>query len=381
MIQNEQSDRIPELDGLRGLAILLVMFYHIIQLANDLTNSTFLRSLDKLVAMGWVGVDIFFVLSGFLITSILLRTKQNKGYFTKFYARRILRIFPLYYIIITIIFVVVPLFDLSNASSLRAVWLWHYTFTSNWGNAFNLIPIWFYIGPTWSLAIEEQFYLLWPSVVYLSNRRKLFFLSVSIIALSLVIRLVLLKFVVGWPIVLRFIYFSSFTRLDGLCVGALIAIAFQYEHWKQNLHRFAWPVLGISITGIVACAITGSVSPFVRNFYLDSWGYTFLAFAAGALIVLVTTLPDHNIIRRLFRNRIFTFLGKYSYSMYLIHVPIIYVLWNYMTGIGRKSAQAWITFVGLSFGLIILGAIITWHLVEKPMLNLKIYFEYEKPGV
>src|SRR5689334_19089521 len=97
-IFSSEANRTPELDGVRGLAILFVMIYHIITLAKYLTDNTFLRSLVDSVSVGWIGVDIFFVLSGFLITSILLKTSAGPDYFRNFYVRRILRIFPLYYL-------------------------------------------------------------------------------------------------------------------------------------------------------------------------------------------------------------------------------------------------------------------------------------------
>src|SRR5690349_4268171 len=109
MNQNENADRIPELDGVRGLAILMVLIYHLTIEAAGYFKNPVIDVINTVSQMGWIGVDVFFVLSGFLITSILLRTKKEKDYFKKFYARRILRIFPLYYVAITVIFLFLPL--------------------------------------------------------------------------------------------------------------------------------------------------------------------------------------------------------------------------------------------------------------------------------
>src|SRR5690349_19538707 len=96
----EATNRVPELDGVRGLAILMVLFYHTLIRADNLTSSDFLHALTSPARIGWAGVDLFFVLSGFLITSILLSTKAKPNYFKNFYVRRILRIFPLYYVVV-----------------------------------------------------------------------------------------------------------------------------------------------------------------------------------------------------------------------------------------------------------------------------------------
>ena len=146
MPHTNYTDRIPELDGVRGLAILMVLFYHIARLNPATVDLPIFKTILRVAEMGWAGVDVFFVLSGFLITSILLRTKSGTGYFKKFYARRILRIFPLYYTTITIIFLFIPLFNPEQAESTRAMWPWYYLYIQNWGNAFNLIPTSFYIG-------------------------------------------------------------------------------------------------------------------------------------------------------------------------------------------------------------------------------------------
>jgi peptidoglycan/LPS O-acetylase OafA/YrhL len=267
--------------------------------------------------------------------------------------------------------------SLGSAQPTQAAWLLFMVYLQNW--AYIPVPkLSFLLSATWSLAIEEQFYILWPSIVYFLDRRKLFFVSGGILLFSLAARLILMRFASHWLLLERFLYFGSFTHLDGLCVGALIANAFQSDALKQKLARFALPILGIALAAMtVIVLINPDVAPTGTNAYLITWGYTLLALISGALIVLLTTLSESNILRRIFRNRILIFFGKYSYSMYLIHLPIASVLWFKFMDIGRNSGLAWLTYVALSFGLTILGSLLTWHLLEKRALGLKKYFEYD----
>ena len=279
-MENQQTEnRVPELDGLRGLAILLVMLFHILPESIKLTKNPLFGLLARSVSMGWVGVDIFFVLSGFLISSILLNTRDHPHYFRNFYARRILRIFPLYYLVIGTIFIFLPILSPDLASVQQPTWPYYVFYVQNWFTiptliTSNLYSISLYFGPAWSLAIEEQFYLIWPALVLLLSRRKLAFLSIAIVILSLAARLLLVQFDNSWKYLQHFIYYGSFTRFDGFSVGALIAIAFRSEQWKRFFSHFAWPVFLVSVAGMIAIVINNSdVDPLGKNYWLNTWGY------------------------------------------------------------------------------------------------------------
>src|SRR5262249_4475877 len=165
------------LDGLRGLAIALVVFYHTTNYA--MARSAFDRALTVLPSLGWSGVDLFFVLSGFLITGILLRARQSPTYFRSFYARRVLRIFPLYYAVLVLLLLIVPRIGVLSpfdgfwnaGASRQGFWYWLYL--SNLKVA--LAGAWQHrvLDITWSLAIEEHFYLLWPLAVRRCSERTL----------------------------------------------------------------------------------------------------------------------------------------------------------------------------------------------------------------
>lgn len=392
MQQQEVQNRVSELDGIRGLAILIVFFYHLIVFASGLANSHVLRSpLVKLVDIGWIGVDIFFVLSGFLITAILLKTRGETHYFRNFYARRVLRIFPLYYLVAVVVYIFLP-FILVKGEILAVVqtsWPFSMLYLQNWlyipkvSHYFDAgTPA--FLGPTWSLAIEEQFYLIWPTVVYFFDRRKLFILSVMILVFAFLTRVFLFFFARSWVSLEEFIHFSTVTRFDGFCVGALIALAFESEEWKQKISRFGWPILLCSLAGWIGITIAtnNNLSVLAKNPYKNIWSYLLLALGSGALVVLALTQQPQSRIRIFFRNPILVFWGKYSYAIYILHIPIILILLKIMRDLGYRGDIAWFVFIVLGCTLTILCSLTTWHLLEKHVLKLKKYFasESEKAG-
>src|SRR5215468_1062806 len=202
------QQRLPQLDGIRGIAILVVILH------NESVKYPFLY-LDRLFTNGWMGVDLFFVLSGFLITGILLDTKQSNGYFKNFYARRCLRIWPLYYSSIFLMFVIIPFLRPSDGHAIfqRSGPWWAFPFyLQNFlipdpAGAAGLL------GVTWSLAIEEQFYLIWAIFVRFFSPRLLSRIAVCTICISPVLRLFLASYGVN-------LYSNTFSRLDGLMAGA-----------------------------------------------------------------------------------------------------------------------------------------------------------------
>src|SRR5271163_421935 len=204
--------RLRQLDALRGLAVLLVLLHN-----TDRYPSLHLQWISS---NGWMGVDLFFVLSGLLITGILLDTKRSEGYFTNFYARRCLRIWPLYYSALLFMFVIVPLLHPSegqNVFGARSSPWWAYPlFLQNF-----LVPVptnsTGLLGVTWSLAVEEQFYLVWPLVVRFCTEAQLRKIAIAVVCLSPVLRFYLSLHQVN-------IYSNTFCRLDGLMAGALLAI-------------------------------------------------------------------------------------------------------------------------------------------------------------
>ena len=216
--------RVEALDGLRGFAILAVVAFHAMFLDVGLLGGARPAPTDvypTLALLGWCGVDVFFVLSGFLITGILLRSKGAPGYFRNFYARRALRIFPLYYLVVGLL-----LFGLgrpATSGAEKASYLLYYQnvrYALVGEGSFDAARL-----VTWSLAIEEQFYLVWPTVVWLCSRRALVGVCIAVVVGAIALRLWLLA---GG---LHTTHFLTPCRLDTLAVGALLALLPPPPRW------------------------------------------------------------------------------------------------------------------------------------------------------
>jgi peptidoglycan/LPS O-acetylase OafA/YrhL len=213
-----ESPHLPGLDGIRGLAILLVMFSHFIVVGENHGDGT--HPFHRLLLSGYLGVDLFFVLSGFLITGILVDARSRPHYFRTFYMRRALRIFPLYYGLLAVAYLSVPLLSPEDAPLLTGAdspW-WYWLYASNIGMAVKgnwlTSPTWFSLGHFWSLAVEEQFYMVWPFVVFLTKTRWLYRLCAVLVLSS--------PFVMAW---LHFeigqlgTYVSTLGRVGSLAAG------------------------------------------------------------------------------------------------------------------------------------------------------------------
>jgi peptidoglycan/LPS O-acetylase OafA/YrhL len=361
---------IPALDGLRGIAILLVLLFHMDQVRG--TNL-----LDRIVfgafSHGWVGVDLFFVLSGFLITGILLDAKDTPLYFRNFYARRALRIFPLYYAVITLYLVILPRFAPNfsahyghHAPHPILFWLYlsNHAFLHGSGGVLN---------PTWSLGVEEQFYLVFPLIVFLLSRRALMRLCPVLIALALAIRCTLLArhmplFYLGLP---------TPCRVDSLAVGALIACAARDPRGLRMLTPWLKPIAIAAAIGLIA------ITSFQRRLGYEQgelrWaiGLGFIAILAGCLLLLALTTPPTSLLHRLLTRRWLMAFGKYSYALYLLHAPIleiilgkVYPLHRFLA-IGNSQLPGQIIFAAICFPTFFAAAFLSWHLFEKHFLTLK----------
>ena len=289
--------RLPQLDGIRGIAVLLVIFHN--------ESTKFLSPhWGSVFANGWMGVDLFFVLSGFLITGILLDTKHSDGYFKNFYARRTLRIWPLYYSLIFFMFVILPFLRPAEAPTIfeRSSPWWAYPlYLQNFlvsvpANAVGLL------GVTWSLAIEEQFYVVWPLVVRCCSSVLLGRIAVSVICLSPLLRL----FLASQGVIL---YSNTFSRLDGLMAGALLAIVARSADFIPS--RFlgkAWMVLFIATPLAV---LTEAVNA--------RWIVFSMSAVASASLVYLSLYSEHTWLQGALRNRVLVYTGTISYGLYLIH--------------------------------------------------------------
>ena len=376
------ENRIKELDGLRGVAVVLVMALHLFKRAAYFTEHPVLETFTQFTTVGWVGVDIFFTLSGFLITSILLRSKTGEHYFRNFYVRRALRIFPLYYAAIAFVLFFAPKVEEEFTTQLGTVLPVMLLYQQNWALMFDGFYITQYLGITWSLAIEEQFYLIWPFIVYKLDREKLIKFSIGYIAVSFIARTL---GILLWSDVAQastFFYYTSFARFEEMLFGGLLAVFLTYDGAKEKVRRFAVPVFLISFTIFVALhilSLPGSPHPEHASVPLTIGGYTTAALFTLGLIGVFITYPPRNILRLIFGNPVLTFLGKYSYSMYLFHMTAVLILLDVFW---RSELRGWKPFVlypVTTYIATVIIALLTWHLLEKHVLGLKKYFEYKNP--
>lgn len=289
---------IPELDGLRAIAILAVTAYHV--------RFVFSGVPRLLANCGWVGVDLFFVLSGFLITGLLLKSKGQPGYYQNFYARRCLRIWPLYFAVLLGAF---GWWYLANGGHPGPSPAWPYfAYVQNLA-----LPNfgWRPLVPTWSLAVEEQFYLVWPLVIALAPRRVFKGLLVSILIASPLVRTAVFAATGTW----HFVYTDTFCRLDGLALGGLLAV--DMMEGALTPHRLRW-IGGIAgaLGGVAACWLILPTSDESQGSVL-----LFSMIALSGVGLLALALSGLPVLSRLLTLRPLRFTGKISYGLYLLQFP------------------------------------------------------------
>ena len=367
------ASHIPGLDGLRGVAILLVLVHMLNMLEVQHGMSAYLWS--RVSQIGWTGVQLFFVLSGFLITGILLDTQRSKNYFPAFYGRRTLRIFPLYFSVLTLAFVILPW--LGNVPPSIAidqhhqVWLW--TYLSNWAAIFDQGSKAF--PHFWSLALEEQFYLLWPLLVRSRSPEQCLRFCLAIAAIALAIRCVL----AGAGVSDDLIYENSFCRMDALAFGGAAAAALRIPAWNARLlamHDRC--LLWGGMLGLFGLLVT-------RGFWTGtlvgiSIGYTIVALTSTLVLLAIVGAEASGASGwvRIFRWRPLRAMGKYSYAIYIFHKPLHDLAGKPLLKALRLdvsqsvilSAGYMTVTIACSFFL----AFCSWHLLEKRFLHMKRFF-------
>jgi peptidoglycan/LPS O-acetylase OafA/YrhL len=357
--------RLPALDGVRGLAILLVIA-HNAALFPDAGGGV-VRLASVAAGASWVGVDLFFVLSGFLITGILLDHRREDDYFRTFFLRRMLRIFPLYYATLFVAFAVLP--HLTHLAHLapdgrNQIWLWAYL--DNWtGPLGRDTPAFPHF---WSLAVEEQFYLLWPVVVWLLAPRRLLAACAGLTVVALLARVGLRLAGANHQLV----YEWTICRMDGLVIGAVVAVLLRrpgFRAWADtHLSRLAGVALGLFVTGLLLTRGYPRIT--LRS---QTFGYSILdvTFGVFILVVVLQDLRGRGLLRRLLAARPLRSVGTVSYGMYVFHTPI------------KRFAEAHLAHpdaIGPAWGLAYLvaiaavsyvAALASYHLFEKRFLALR----------
>ena len=354
------SRRIHQLDGLRGAAIAIVLIYHYLNFAVDGGAPRFLRFLLRPVSLGWSGVDLFFVLSGFLIGGILLDARESSNYFRVFYRRRICRIFPLYFaFLVTVLiaghFAHAPLEAMFKP---KIPWLALATFSQNFWMAMHVNFGAIAVAPTWSLAVEEQFYLTLPAVIYFVRGRRLMWVLAGGIVLAPVIRLVM---VLASPRLSAAVYVLLPCRMDSLLFGVMAAYLLrQPGGWEfaRAHRRHLWTAAEILTAICVLFSFRSSaIDPLTMLVGYDCIGLFYAC-------VLVLSLVDDGLARAL-QAKWLMGLGAIAYCVYLIH-PLFFGLTSAVLG-AYPNGGALSAVVGLLMTIAV--AKISWRWFEKPLVR------------
>lgn len=366
--QLRQSKHFPALDGLRGLAILLVILHN----ADASSADGWTWPLNVTAHAGWIGVQLFFVLSGFLITSNLLDAQGSTNYFRSFFARRVLRIFPLYFGVLFAALVVLPTVVSVPADTIvshdNQVWLW--AFLVNWtqpfGHGVQSFPHF------WSLAVEEQFYLLWPFLVHERSSTRVWQLCLLAMAAAFVIRCAMVLSNAKPEMV----YMFTVCRMDALAAGAACAALLRTSLGAALVDRHSGVLWMIGSAIVLAGALATGLYAIYDVRTLTA-GHTLLS-VGFALLVLGGVAPANrfnSLYQQLLSHPVLRSIGKYSYGIYVFHMPIIVLLGEpllpHLRQIGSVHALVYPLTIGL---LSYCVALASYRFYESQFLKLKRHF-------
>jgi peptidoglycan/LPS O-acetylase OafA/YrhL len=375
------------LDGLRGIALLMVVAFHSalygglgrVCLFHELPaglpdcRARVAQVVWSVATQGKFGVELFFVLSAFLMTTVLIETRNAATYFSSFYARRFLRIFPLYYVVLAVLLWLHPWGD---SSAVHSGWYWSYLSNFLLAGGWDRAPV--ELHHFWSLAIEEQFYLAWPLVIFFLRRNHLATLTGIMVCGSLLARIAFYR--QGEPQAAMFV---TFARLDPIAVGAYVALRAQAPVGFHRFARCAAPAAIVLFTLIVGMILWRGVD--LPDAVTGTVGYSLYALFFGSLLVLSLTAGASSSWQKLLTRPIFLSMGKYSYALYVLHQPILLFI-GARAGLGRwgeprerTAPLAFISVPALAFVTTYLLARISWIGLEAPFLRLKRFFPRGEP--
>jgi peptidoglycan/LPS O-acetylase OafA/YrhL len=374
---------IPVLDGIRGIAILMVIAYHFTIYGMGRTPAVFIdRLFYRVFTAGWCGVDLFFVLSGFLITGILLDAKGEKHFFRNFYLRRIFRIFPLYYGFLAVFFLWLSFASTVDNSfrSLLDQQGWYWTYLVNISIAVEGWPPMRAVGHFWSLAVEEQFYLFWPPVVFFCGRRQLMTICIMCLAGSFLVRVGFA--LAGNPLAA---YVLTPARMDTFAVGAVIALVVRSPGGLMKLRHWIGPIC------IIAVVCLGTMFVWQRglrstDIVMQTIGYSILAATFGAMLVAALASPIESGLGKFFAHPVLGFFGHYSYGLYVFHHPVVLAMQNSFVNengvpvLWGSQLPYQLLFLSLGMGMSTALALVSWHAYEVHFLKLKALFPHVVRG-
>jgi peptidoglycan/LPS O-acetylase OafA/YrhL len=364
------------LDGVRGTAVLAVLIYHCTVIKPLAWYEHWFCAVTDL---GRFGVDLFFVLSGFLITTVLRSALRDERFFRNFYIRRALRIFPLYYALIVVGFLGSRW--ITAHSGERGVGGMSATDTSLWYLAYGtnflvaLRNAWPHglLDVSWSLCIEEHFYMAWPLLVFATGKRTLQRLLLSIIVLSVIVRAMMWH----WGFSSLQIYVLTFTRLDGLAFGSLLSLSLSGLATNgPRLQKKAWRGFLVSAAGVAALLVSGRTG--FDSQAIALFGYTLISGMFALLLAAILLSPPNGKLTTLFERSWLRALGRYSYALYLVHMPIRSILRDRLPfgdtqfrTLREFAMLGQVAFYLVSVGVSLLVAWVSWNVLEKRFLALK----------
>ena len=374
-VRERLAGHIAGLDGLRAIAVLWVIWHNVF---GDFPLDGVLSKLIALFTnMGWMGVQLFFVISGFLITGILLQLRERAWSFTDkfrvFYWRRSLRIFPLYYFALFLCLLLLPWLGVSHdgLEAARGNQWWFWTYTINWVQPFYPPDG---LSHFWSLAIEEQFYLIWPFIVLSVSRVLLVRVCLLLVLSAIIFRLALMLW---FPALYEggAAYMFTIARWDALAIGALLAIGVRNDRWLAGLWHWHAQWVGGTLMVIAAVLL------FTNNFNSTPVGagvlnQTIAAVLFAGVIFYVLAHGRSSRLLRMLDHPVLISIGKYSYALYVFHIPVRHV-WRAYFSLDPGAFEGWrlllaggYNVVGV-FALTYLAALLSWRVLEQPALRLK----------
>ena len=342
---------LKELDGIRGLAALMVMYFHFFSGIHS-NNSVVINFLLKTSVFGQTGVILFFVLSGFLITRILLSAKDNSNYFSNFYIRRSLRIFPLYYLALCIYLLSATFSNEGSASSPTSTWYyWPYLQNIAMTFRFNVSgPLHF-----WSLAVEEHFYLFWPVIIYYTSAKRLPFIVGAIVICTIMLRAIL--FYNGFEV----FYFTG-TTMDALAIGAMLAVKEKNSTLSKRSLTFYLNCFSFIIgSALVLWLFSGGKGLLI----IQAFKGTFIASIYYLLLSMIINSHKGSLVKKLLNQKFLLYTGKISYGLYVYHVLCFSLYSKYF-----KTSYLLVDFLCcllLSYAV----ASLSYYLLEAQFLSLK----------
>jgi peptidoglycan/LPS O-acetylase OafA/YrhL len=380
---NAPAKRIPELDGLRGLAILLVILCHYVQDGGPIgMRYSLVRRAGEVIGQGTIGVDLFFILSGFLIGGILLNSRSSPKYYSTFYIRRFFRIIPIYYswlILFGLVMLAAKKWGIAGGADFTTFtpyWA-YFIFIQNYFQGSTAIQA-FWLVPLWSLAVEEQFYLLAPPLVRKLSPARLVNVLMGVVVFSLLFRLFLASFYGVdhdyWGINASTDW--MFCRADDLALGMLVATVWVNPQSRRRLEEG----VRLSYTGLYSCAIALLAMSWwlmkPDSFITATIGRTVIGFFF-VFLMIVSLTDKEGMLAKIFRWRPLRELGKVSYCVYIIHRAVNWAFFRAFLHVDPRF-DSWraIGVTSLSFIATMILAELSWRYFENPLIRRGHLYSY-----